>query len=312
LRKKQYFPCGIIRLPMSRPKSPGDLSEGELRRLLLDKRRVARRDRLERFRRTGRVIALAPEAPADAGDDAGADEAATETGSRPEGRRWFDRALLVIEVVAALGFIAVLIGGVNVLRMLNAEVAQAIRLPTLTATPFITAVVLPSGHTPPTAPEGAQPNESEIPEHLRPLVQSLANVPIPTAGLDQAVRIQVPALGLDAPVVQGDGWEQLKKGVAQHLGTANPGEDGNVVLSAHNDIFGELFRYLDKLKAGDEVIIHTNQRQYVYEVTDTRIVEPTAVEVMAPTTRPVVTLISCYPYLIDNQRIVVRARLQNP
>jgi sortase A len=279
---------------------------------LLDKRRVARRDRLERFRRTGRVIALAPEAPADTGDDAGAGEAAAETGSRPEGRRWFDRALLVIEVVVALGFIAVLIGGVNVLRMLNAEVAQAIRLPTLTATPFITAVVLPSGHTPPTAPEGAQPNESEIPEHLRPLVQSLANVPIPTAGLDQAVRIQVPALGLDAPVVQGDGWEQLKKGVAQHLGTANPGEDGNVVLSAHNDIFGELFRYLDKLKAGDEVIIHTNQRQYVYEVTDTRIVEPTAVEVMAPTTRPVVTLISCYPYLIDNQRIVVRARLQNP
>jgi sortase A len=312
LRNKQHFPCGIIRLPMSRPKSPGDLSEGELRRLLLDKRRVARRDRLERFRRTGRVIALAPEAPTDAGDEAGADEAATETGSRPEGRRWFDRALLVIEVVAALGFIAVLLGGVNVLRMLNAEVAQAIRLPTLTATPFITAVVLPSGHTPPTAPEGAQPNESEIPEHLRPLVQSLANVPIPTAGLDQAVRIQVPALGLDAPVVQGDGWEQLKKGVAQHLGTANPGEDGNVVLSAHNDIFGELFRYLDKLKAGDEVIIHTNQRQYVYEVTDTRIVEPTAVEVMAPTTRPVVTLISCYPYLIDNQRIVVRARLQNP
>jgi sortase A len=312
LRNKQHFPCGIIRLPMSRPKSPGDLSEGELRRLLLDKRRVARRDRLERFRRTGRVIALAPEAPTDAGDEAGADEAATETGSRPEGRRWFDRALLVIEVVAALGFIAVLLGGVNVLRMLNAEVAQAIRLPTLTATPFITAVVLPSGHTPPTAPEGAQPNESEIPEHLRPLVQSLANVPIPTAGLDQAVRIQVPALGLDAPVVQGDGWEQLKKGVAQHLGTANPGEDGNVVLSAHNDIFGELFRYLDKLKPGDEVIIHTNQRQYVYAVTDTRIVEPTAVEVMAPTTRPVVTLISCYPYLIDNQRIVVRARLQNP
>jgi sortase A len=126
------------------------------------------------------------------------------------------------------------------------------------------------------------------------------------------VRIQVPALGLDAPVVQGDGWEQLKKGVAQHLGTANPGEDGNVVLSAHNDIFGELFRYLDKLKPGDEVIIHTNQRQYVYAVTDTRIVEPTAVEVMAATTRPVVTLISCYPYLIDNQRIVVRARLQNP
>lgn len=301
---------------MSRPKSPGDLSEQELRRLLLDRRRVARRDRLERFRRTGRVVALEPDtasdfsAPTGVGPDS---EGTPGSGSRSESRRrWLDRALLAVEVLAVIGFVAVLFSGLNVLRMLNSEVAQAIRLPTLTATPFITAVVLPSGHTPPTSPGGAQPNELEIPEHLRPLVQSLANVPIPTPGIDQAVRIQIPALGLDAPVVQGDGWEQLKKGVAQHLGTANPGEDGNVVLSAHDDIFGELFRYLDKLKPGDEVILYTNQRQYVYEVTDTKILEPTAVDVMAPTSKPLVTLISCYPYLIDKQRIVVQAKLQNP
>ena len=302
---------------MSRPKSPSDLSEQELRRLLLDKRRVSRRERLERFRRTGRVIALEPDTSQEGGDEFRAgdvsDEAASMTGSGPEGRRrWVDRLLLAVEVLAVVGFVAVLLSGMSVLRMLNSEVAQAIQLPTLTATPFITAVVLPSGHTPPTSPEGAQPNEAEIPEHLRPLVQSLANVPIPTAGVEQAVRIQIPALGVDAPVVQGDGWEQLKKGVAQHLGTANPGEPGNVVLSAHNDIFGELFRYLDKLEPGDEVILYTNQRQFVYVVNDTKIVEPTDVEVMDPTSKPVVTLISCYPYLIDKQRIVVRAKLQNP
>ena len=302
---------------MSRPKSPSDLSEQELRRLLLDKRRVSRRERLDRFRRTGRVVALEPEIPQEEGDEfrAGAvsDEDAPTTDSSPGGRRrWVDRVLLAVEVLAVVGFLAVLLSGMNVLRMLNSEVAQAIQLPTLTATPFITAVVLPSGHTPPTSPEGAQPNEAEIPEHLRPLVQSLANVPIPTPGLEQAVRIQIPALGVDAPVVQGDGWEQLKKGVAQHLGTANPGEAGNVVLSAHNDIFGELFRYLEKLEPGDEVILYTNQRQFVYTVADTKIVEPTDVEVMGPTNKPVVTLISCYPYLIDKQRIVVRAKLQNP
>jgi sortase A len=302
---------------MSRPKSPSDLSEQELRRLLLDKRRVSRRERLERFRRTGRALALEPDILREEGNEfqAGAvsDEAASTTESGSEGRRrWVDRVLLAVEVLAVIGFVAVLLSGMNVLRMLNSEVAQAIQLPTLTATPFITAVVLPSGHTPPTSPEGAQPNEAEIPEHLRPLVQSLANVPIPTPGLEQAVRIQIPALGVDAPVVQGDGWEQLKKGVAQHLGTANPGEAGNVVLSAHNDIFGELFRYLEKLEPGDEVILYTNQRQFVYVVDDTKIVEPTAVEVMAPTSKPVVTLISCYPYLIDKQRIVVRAKLQNP
>ena len=173
-------------------------------------------------------------------------------------------------------------------------------------------MVLPSGHTPPNSPEGAQPNEAEIPEHLKPLVQSLANLPVPTPGVEQAIRIQIPAIGVDAPVVQGDGWEQLKKGVAQHIGTADPGQTGNVVLSAHNDIFGEIFRHLDKLKPGDEVIVFTNQKQYTYVVDGTQLVEPTAVDVMAPTGSPALTLISCYPYLVDKQRIVVRANLQNP
>ncbi|MCX8026013.1 MAG: sortase, partial [Thermanaerothrix sp.] len=85
---------------------------------------------------------------------------------------------------------------------------------------------------------------------------------------------------------------------------------GNIVLSAHNDIFGEIFRDLDKLKPGDQVILYSNQRAYVYIVQQTQIVEPTRVEVMAPTQEPIVTLISCYPYMVDNQRIVVTARLQ--
>ncbi|MFN3307685.1 MAG: sortase, partial [Anaerolineales bacterium] len=50
---------------------------------------------------------------------------------------------------------------------------------------------------------------------------------------------------------------------------------------------------------------------FTYVVVSTQIVEPTAVEVMAQTSEPIVTLISCYPYLVDNQRIVVVARLQN-
>jgi sortase A len=98
--------------------------------------------------------------------------------------------------------------------------------------------------------------------------------------------------------------------VAQHIPSADPGKAGNLVLSAHNDIFGELFRDLDKLKPGDEVIVFTNQRSYTYSVVQSQIVEPTKVEVLAPTKDATVTLISCYPYLVDNQRIVVIARLQ--
>jgi sortase A len=141
-------------------------------------------------------------------------------------------------------------------------------------------------------------------------VQSLAEIPVPTPGPEQATRIQIPAIGIDAPVVQGDGWEQLKKGVGQYVGSVNPGDDGNIILSAHNDIFGEIFRELDQLKPGDQITLFTNQRAYNYVIIDNKVVEPTAVEVMDQTEQPTVTLISCYPYLVDDQRIVVIGRLQ--
>ena len=66
-----------------------------------------------------------------------------------------------------------------------------------------------------------------------------------------------------------------------------------------------------KLQPGDQVVLYTQQRQYTYVVDRTAIVEPTAVEVMASTGSPTVTLISCYPYLVNDQRIVVFGRLQN-
>ncbi len=54
---------GIIRIAMPRRKSPEDLSVEELRRMLIEKRRGARRERIEHFRRTGRVVAVAPDLP---------------------------------------------------------------------------------------------------------------------------------------------------------------------------------------------------------------------------------------------------------
>lgn len=302
-------------------KRPEDLSVAELRRLLLDKRRVSRKDRLERFKRTGRVISLAVEQPEEPEFDLGRFVETPEgeeiyedppSGPRISRRAFLDRVLLAVEVLAVLGLVGLAISFFGMMRSLNQEVAEFIELPTPSATPLITAVVLPSGHTPPNAEGGAQPNEAEIPEHLRPLAQSIASIPVPTASAQQAIRIQIPAISVDAPVVLGDSWEQLKKGVGQHVGTPNPGETGNIVLSAHNDVFGEIFRYLDQLKPGDAIILYNNQRQFTYIVTGTQIVAPTRVEVMAPTTSPVVTLISCYPYLVDNQRIVVSAALQNP
>ena len=305
-------------------KRPEDLSVEELRRLLLDKRRVNRRDRLESFRRTGRVISITPdpEAKSEAGPGEGrvvetpeAETSQDQQAAINKARRrshWTDNLLLGVEVLAVLVLIGLVLNGLSILRTLNQEAVAVIQPPTAVPTALITAVVLPSGHTPPNSEQGAQPNVAEIPEHLRPLVQALENIPVPTSSPQQGIRIQIPAIGVDAPIVQGDGWEQLKKGVAQHSGTPNPGQTGNVVFAAHNDIFGEIFRNLDKLQSGDLVILYTSARQFTYVVTGTQIVAPTRVEVMAPSPNAILTLISCYPYLIDNQRIVVSAVLQNP
>jgi sortase A len=300
---------------MARKRRPDELSEAELRRLLIHKRADRRNRRLEAFRRNGRLVQLSSD-----GEHPALEELQTVIVEPPaeqseedlqSARRkgLFDRLLLGVEIIAILGLFYLAFNGASLMRDLNDEVSAALELPTLTPTPLITAVVLPSGHTPPNSPGGARPNEAEIPEHLRPLVQSLPAISLPTPSPEQAVRIQIPAIGVDHPIVQGDGWEQLKKGVGQHVGTANPGQEGNMVLSAHNDIFGEIFRFLDQLSPGDEIIIFTNIRSYTYVITNTQVVEPTFVQVMDSTNDPTITLVSCYPYLIDNERIVVQANL---
>lgn len=302
---------------MRKKGTPEDLSVEELRRLLVEKRRASREERLERYRRTGRVVLVAPDIDGSSlenmrtGELGESDDDEIKTPPHSRRKRILDGLLLFVEVLAVVGLLLLIFNGVNMMRELNNQVATALEQPTLTPTALIVSIVLPSGHTPPTSPEGARPNEAEIPQHLKPLVQSLANIPFPTPGPEHAIRIQIPAIGVDAPIVQGDGWEQLKKGVGQHIGSSNPGENGNVVLSAHNDIFGEIFRELDRLKPGDTITLYTNQRAYNYIVTGSDVVEPTQVEIMENTSQPTITLISCYPYLVDDKRIAVTGRIQS-
>src|SRR5688572_24660472 len=136
---------------MPRRRAPEEMSVEELRRLLIEKRRGARRERLEHFKRTGRVVDVAPDLLA---ESAPVVETLEETTDQPQvpvsrRRRVMDRVLLVVEVLAVVGLVGVLIGGLGILRDLNAEVAAALVQETLTPTPLVMAVVLPSGHTPP-------------------------------------------------------------------------------------------------------------------------------------------------------------------
>lgn len=175
------------------------------------------------------------------------------------------------------------------------------------------AVVLPGGHLPPVLGRLPEPGEAgEIPEELRPALLAYDPLPTPAPGPELALRVRIPAIGVDHPVVQGDDWEQLKLGVGQHIGSAQPGQPGNMVLSAHNDIYGEIFRNLDRLAAGNEIIVSTASHDYTYVVEDLRIVAPTEVWVMAPTDYPQVTLISCFPFRINTHRIAIFGRLVDP
>lgn len=291
-----------------------DFSVEELRQLLLERHKSARQERLEKFRRTGRAVRLVSDFDPPVLSHLRAEPLSDDDGRMTSRwRRWrqrvFDRTFLILEIVVIIALLYVLYDGIGLVKNINQSSIAELQQPTLTATPLIRNVVLPSGHTPPTSPGGAQPNYAEIPEHLRPLAQSQAQIPVPTPAPEHANRIQIPAIAIDAPVIQGTGWEQLKRGVGQVIGTANPGQNGNIVLSAHNDIYGELFRYLDQLEPGDQFTIFTSSRAFTYVVTGWDVVEPTRVEVMDPTPNPTATLISCYPYLVDNKRIVVKAEL---
>lgn len=192
-----------------------DLSVEEIRFLLVDRRRASRQVRLECFRRTGRVMSFVsdPEVIEASGNGSSLERTRTR-GRKDSHRTWLDVFLLGMEILAVVGMIAIVVNGLTMLGIMNRDVAASFQQPTPEPTPIVREVVLPEGHTPPNSPGGARPNEAEIPPHLQPLVQSTSNIPIPTPGSQQAVRIQIPAINVDAPVVQGDGWEQLKKGGA--------------------------------------------------------------------------------------------------
>ncbi len=268
-----------------------ELSIEELERILLLKKMEARARQRERLASEGRVVPRTNHGP---------DPVVLPQPQPRTLRRWHENILLSLEILALLGLLVVVALSFINLHSLNREAAQALGGPTPTPTPVIDVVILPGRPPQPSA---------DLPARYRDMVKPAPPIIIPTPNPGAPTRIVIPKIGVDAPVVEGDGWEELKRGVGHHIGSANPGEKGNMVLSGHNDIFGEVFRDLDKLDLGDEIIVYAGEVPYRYVVKAKRIVEPTDVSVMAPTTTPIVTLITCYPYRVDTHRLVIVGEL---
>lgn len=240
------------------------------------------------------------------------------TTERPRAKKITDALLLGLEIVAVAGLVVVLAMSYFNLKELNSEVSVAqqqavatIAAPPTPTPPLFDLAQLPGGHTPPTSPGGTAP---DVPLHLQKWVQPAAvkglALAIPVEQKANApTRLVIPKITVDAPIVNNITWEDLKKGVGYLPGSAYPGERGNLYLAAHNDIYGEIFRYLDKLETGDEFFVYGGEQKFRYVVKEKRIINPTDVEVMLPTTEPVATLQTCYPYLVDTYRLVVIGEL---
>jgi sortase A len=147
---------------------------------------------------------------------------------------------------------------------------------------------------------------------------------------NQPRRLIIPDLEVDAPVravgvsaVEREGqsvyqW-QVPAGyeVGWHNTSAPLGQAGNTVLNGHNNIYGEVFRDLIDLEIGSELILYDDERSYHYAVVEKELLaendQPLSVrlenaQLIEKTEDERLTLISCWPYLTNSQRIVVIAR----
>lgn len=158
--------------------------------------------------------------------------------------------------------------------------------------------------------------------------------PVNRVNTSPPVRLHIPSVNIDSKVVpvawdmipRPDGsttaeWQVADFAVGHHKGSANPGETGNVVLSGHVDYKGEVFRNLHMVNKGDQVIVYTDLGQYLYVVDHAVIVKEDGApeeqrrenaKYMDPTADPTLTMITCYPYGIDDHRLIVIAKPYHP
>lgn len=256
------------------------------------------------------------------------DEARTEQKSpaaprsKKQNRRLMDRLLMLVEIAAVIGIALIGVNLFTAIGTLERETEQAqalaeeqrrLGIPTIEPTPTIRLdnIVLPTGHI--YSESGiVEFNINEIPEHLRPVVQSQLLQPVlsrPAPTEETAMRLVIPKIDIDEVIVPGTDPGALRLGVGQLINGIDPGaREGNLVLAAHNDIYGQIFRYLDRLEPGDQFTVYTQIQAHDYVVSSIERVEPNDVWVMDNQAgRAMATLISCYPYQQNYERIVVFA-----
>ena len=122
--------------------------------------------------------------------------------------------------------------------------------------------------------------------------------------------IAIPKIGVDMTMYEGVRMSTLEYGPGHWPGTATPGQAGNVVVGGHRTSKHKVFRNVDQLDPGDEILFtNPDGSVHTYAVSSVEIVQPTDVWIINPTETATATLFACHPPGSTAQRIVVFADL---
>jgi LPXTG-site transpeptidase (sortase) family protein len=161
---------------------------------------------------------------------------------------------------------------------------------------------------------------------IKPETTSIPPTMLPTSANEPSVLLIIPKANVGAKVMRlflddSGHWDvsQLGNYAGVLQGTAWIDHPGNIVLVGHvelKDGSPGIFAYLRNLEIGDEVLLtETGMTPSVYHVNDVRSVEPDDLSILYPSSKNMLTLITCDNYdFVSNsylKRIVVTATSVN-
>lgn len=124
-------------------------------------------------------------------------------------------------------------------------------------------------------------------------------------------RLVIPSIDVDTEIKEGSTMDvAANEGVWRRPNTSDSPLKSNMVLAGHRFAYSHpygAFYHLDKLKVGDTLAIYWHGSEYLYKVTSSKVVEPTALYVENPTSSPTLTLYTCTPIWSAKQRLVIIA-----
>lgn len=120
--------------------------------------------------------------------------------------------------------------------------------------------------------------------------------------------MEIPSIKLSQALVEGISDEVLQYFLGHFPDSAKPGENGNFSVAGHRvSDYTDAFINLYKVKKGDEVIVKTSYKKYIYVVEDNFIVNPEDVDVLKDTKDATMTLVTCT--VGAKQRVIVKGKL---